>query len=241
MPELSVVVVSLLNEEDIPSVRHLRRQEFDDYELIVRDDPGICTARNRGIEEASSDLIVFIDDDAVPRQGYLRAAARSLSDHAAVAGRVIHPVDDVIAEFPTHYDQGTVPKSTDVLVGCNMAFRKEVFETVGMFDENIIWGHDETELADRVRERFNIFYDPEMCVEHAYADGVVDYWSKMYRFGPADVYYGQKNEETSFVDGLKTMLGPSSYLSDTLYGTAVKSIGRVIRNLSILKAMIVTR
>ncbi|WP_435358642.1 glycosyltransferase family 2 protein [Haloarchaeobius sp. DFWS5] len=238
MVEISVVVVTLLDEDSIPSVQHLKSQEFDDYEIIVRDDPGICAARNAGIREANANKIVFIDDDAIPAEGYLQIASRALEQHAVVAGRVVHPTGTVVSEFPGHYDQGPTGKSTETIVGCNMAFRKDVFAEVGGFDEALQWGHDETELADRVLEEFDIYYEPEMVVEHSYADGVIDYWNKMYRFGPADVYYGTKREDTTWKDGLATMFGPSSYLSKSLYGTFVKSVGRIVRNISIAKTMV---
>lgn len=237
-PELSVVVVSFDDEEEIPSINALKSLEFEDFEVIIRDDAGICTARNAGIKEASADKIVFIDDDAYPHEGYLQAAERALEDHEIVAGRVIHPRDDVISEFTDHYDQGLVGKTTDTIVGCNMAFKKEVFETVGYFDENLDWGHDETELAERAMEEYDIYYEPEMVVEHLYADGVVDYWKKMYKFGPADVYYGKNSVEQSVPGGIKTVLRPSAFISESFSGTLVKTVGRIIRNFSILKATV---
>lgn len=240
-PELSVVVVSFDDEEEIPSIRSLKSQEFDDFEVIVRDDEGICAARNAGIKEATADKILFIDDDATPREGYLKTAAKALDEHDIVAGRVIHPRDDVISEFPDHYDQGLVGKATDTIVGCNMAFKKEVFESIGYFDENLDWGHDETELAERALEQHEIYYEPEMTVEHLYADGIVDYWKKMYRFGPADVYYGQKSASQSASSGIKTVIRPSAFISESVTGTLVKTIGRVIRNMSIVLTLVSER
>lgn len=240
-PELSVVVVSFDHEEEIPSIQTLKSQEFNDFEVIVRNEEGICAARNAGIREAAAGKIVFIDDDATPRERYLETAAKALDEHDIVAGRVIHPRDDVISEFPDHYDQGRVGKTTDTIVGCNMAFKKEVFESVGYFDENLDWGHDETELAERALEQYQIYYEPEMLVEHLYADGIIDYWEKMYRFGPADVYYGQKSTQRSMSGGIKTIIRPSAFVSESATGTLVKTVGRVIRNMSILKSVISKR
>ena len=237
-PELSVVVVSFDDEGNIPSINELKSQGFEDFEVIVRDDDGICAARNAGIKEASSDKIVFIDDDAYPRDGYLEAAAKALDDHKIVAGRVIHPRDDVISEFTEHYDQGLVGKNTDTIVGCNMAFKKNVFESVGYFDENLDWGHDETELAERAMKEYDIYYEPDMVVEHLYADGVLDYWEKMYRFGPADVYYGKSSVDQSVSGGIKTVVRPSAFISESIPGTVVKSIGRIVRNVSILRTFL---
>ncbi|MDO8106807.1 glycosyltransferase [Isoptericola sp. b441] len=53
--------------------------------------PGIAAARNRALEEADADLVVFIDDDERPRPGWLAAllATYQASRPAAVVGPVV--------------------------------------------------------------------------------------------------------------------------------------------------------
>lgn len=189
MPELSVVVVTMKDRSEIEPIARFERSDFEDYEVILRRDEGISRARNAGIREADAEKVAFVDDDAVPLGDYLAEAAAVLDDHAAVAGRVVHPDDDVFGEIPTWYDQGDEPGSTGTLVGCNMAFRTEVFDAVGGFDEGFEWGHDETEFSDRLREEYDVHYDPALAVRHPYATSHVDYWRKKYRLGVADVHY----------------------------------------------------
>lgn len=243
-PKLSVVIVTLANQfDEIDCLKYLEEGTFDDYEVIIRTDRGISRARNKGIKAASSDKIVFLDDDAIPTPEYLEQATKSLDEHAIVAGRVTHTGSDILSDFADGYDQGDKAKITDQLVGCNMAFRREVFETVGYFDEEIKWGHDETELADRARKEYEIYYNPQMHVEHPYATSVRDYWRKMWNFGPADVYYGRKSDVATDGNGgvLQTLFGPSQYLHHSVKGTAVKSIGRLLRNISIAKSLLLER
>jgi GT2 family glycosyltransferase len=232
-PELSVIIVTLKEQkEELECFEPLENGTFDDFEVIIRRDAGISRARNEGIRAASADKLVFIDDDAIPCREYLAEAARVLNDYAMVAGRVVHNGPELISEFAEGYDQGKTPKLTDTLVGCNMGFRREVFETVGYFDEAIQWGHDETELADRAIESYDIYYNPDMVVEHPYAESIPDYLRKMWKFGPADVYYGKKSE-VSERGVIHTLFAPSQYLASTLTGTIVKSAGRILRNIRI--------
>jgi glycosyltransferase involved in cell wall biosynthesis len=42
--------------------------------------PGLTTARLRGIDEAASDIICFLDDDTVPGEGYVAAGVAALAD-----------------------------------------------------------------------------------------------------------------------------------------------------------------
>jgi GT2 family glycosyltransferase len=194
-PELSVVCCTLADADEIEGLSVLAADEFDDYEVVIRRDDGICAARNAGIREARADRIVFLDDDAVPESGYLAAASAALDEAPVVAGRIHQPVpeDHVLADFAPHYDQGDERAPATSITGCNMAFRREALEAVGGFDERLEWGHDETDLFRRLRAAgFDALYEPEMAVTHAYATSVRDYWRKMYRFGPADVYFETK-------------------------------------------------
>ncbi|MFC6716049.1 glycosyltransferase family 2 protein [Natrialbaceae archaeon GCM10025810] len=202
MVELSVVIATIIeNDQDIPAVRHLQQSRYDDYEIIVRRDPGASKARNEGVKEANAEKIVFLDDDSLPQDGYLEAASRSLDDHEAVTGRVFQPDDSPFKykdlpwpdELPVTYrdlpwyDQGDKPTFTDRVAGCNMAMRKSLLEEIGGFDERLDHGHEETELAERICRDHSIYYDPEMVVEHAFADSIIGYWKKSYRHGKADI------------------------------------------------------
>jgi len=194
-PEVSVICCTLAAADEIETLRVLAADGFDDYEVVLRRDEGLCAARNAGIREARADKLVFLDDDAVPEPGYLAAASTALDDAAVVAGRVHNslPEDHVLAGFAPHYDQGDERAPASSITGCNMAFRREAVETVGGFDERIEWGHDETDLLRRLRDAgYDALYEPGMAVTHPYATSVVDYWRKMYRFGSADVYLDTK-------------------------------------------------
>ncbi len=239
-PDLSVIIVTMRDDlSAIDSYHRLRDQAADsqfDAEFIFRTDAGICRARNAGIERARADKLVFIDDDAVPSDDYLERMHDRLEDRAIVAGRVDHPGDGVFADLAEHYPNSDQPDANaDTIVGCNMGFRREVFEAVGGFDENLDWGHDETELLERAREYFRVYYDPEIAVEHSYADSALDLWQKWWRIGPADVYYGRKSSSAGDDNGgiLQTLFGPDQYLHETARGTAIKAVGRTLRNASI--------
>lgn len=187
--DLSVVIPTTVErDQDVDAIRYLQDCKYDDYEVIVRRDEGAVKARNEGIKRANADKIVFLDDDSMPRDGYLEAASKALEEHKAVTGRVLQPDDSPFKgkELPW-YDQGDEPKRTELVAGCNMAMRKELLEAVGYFNEELYFGHEETELAERIRQRTYIYYNPEMVIDHYFAESVWDYWRKSYRHGKADV------------------------------------------------------
>lgn len=237
--EVSVVVPTLKSKSELEVTESLERCGFENYEVLVQDEEPVTRARNAGIERASADKIVFLDDDSRVCQGYLSRAAETLSNEMAYAGLTVHPYDDVFGEHLTeHYDFGDEPRYVDRFWGCNMGVRREVFETVGGWDENMGWGHEEKELAERVIDEFDIYYDPELVAYHPYADSLLDYWKKHYRLDRQMPYYWEK-QGLSGAEILARIVGtavdPTNYLGRTprlaaarAGRTLMKTTGRLV-------------
>lgn len=245
MPELSVLIPSKRPRDDVEALERLRRQDFEDYEVIVRDDPSVTAARNEAIRRAESEKLVFLDDDSRPRPGYLSRVADVLDGEMAVAGRTVHPRDDVFAErLAGHYDFGETGKYVTRFWGCNAALRREVFDDVGPWDERMGWGHEEKELAERVRTEYPIYYDPEMVVDHPYADSLVDYWRKRYRLETQTPYYWEKTgvpTSQQWIEVLKLACNPVNYVGLSLAHAAARSGGSVCAVLGRVRGMLSKR
>lgn len=162
---------------------------------------GLSGARNTAIAEAVGDVVVFLDDDAAARPGWLAALLEPYSDPTVKAvGGVAHPRWPVnrprVLPGAAPYDPnatgeldwivgctytGQPVRQAEVrnLMGCNMSFRREVFERVGGFAEDIgrigknPLGCEETELCIRARqayqrtgEKIRIVFEPAAAVDH---------------------------------------------------------------------------
>jgi glycosyltransferase involved in cell wall biosynthesis len=105
---------------------------------------GLNAARNAGIEAASSDLIVFIDQDVDAPAGWLHAlidGARENPDHDVFGG----PIRARLEGGPrgcgrepapiTTLDAGPHDRDVALVWGANMAIRRSAFERLGVFDE----------------------------------------------------------------------------------------------------------
>jgi glycosyltransferase involved in cell wall biosynthesis len=144
-------------------------------------------ARNEGIAAASGDILAFIDDDSMVRQGWIEALVNAYRDQTvgAVGGRVINmpePYCDQVSGPPQLVVLpwgrvimknlsllSTDPIEVDHLQGCNMSFHRKALEQVGGFDSNYILVNfrDETDLCVRVkRAGWRIVFSPEMAVVH---------------------------------------------------------------------------
>lgn len=140
---------------------------------------GLSGARNTAIAAASGDVVVFLDDDATARPGWLRALLGPYADPEVVAvGGVARPRfpdtrppvlpigdGDATGELDwvigcTYTGQPTERAEVRNLMGCNMSLRRVAFARVGGFAEELgrIGGNplgcEETELCIRVRQAY---------------------------------------------------------------------------------------
>ena len=232
MPELSIIVPTLRPKDEVESVARLEQHEFSDYEVLVQGEDSATKARNEGIRRANAEKLVFLDDDSLPVEGYLDLVADLLDREAVVTGKIIHPRNDVIKRFTGHYDQGSEPRYVTRFWGCNAACRKEVFDDAGMWNEEITWGHEEKELAERILNHYPIYYDPELLVYHAYADSITDYWRKQYKLElqtPQLWEMDGVSASSQYFRTLQTVLNPMNYVGTSAKHTVVRSGANLMR------------
>ncbi|NMF82187.1 hormogonium polysaccharide biosynthesis glycosyltransferase HpsN [Nodosilinea sp. P-1105] len=148
-------------------------------------------ARNLGIEQSTGEIVLFIDDDVVLPAGYLYAHARSFLQQpqvGAVAGRVHDPsklaeAPDLTIDYlpPEAMDPGvawyhldlvrpTQPQAVLTARGCNMSFRRQVFNQYGLrFDERFYGTavREESDLCLRLRQTgYLVWYNPQAYLLH---------------------------------------------------------------------------
>jgi glycosyltransferase involved in cell wall biosynthesis len=125
---------------------------------IVRSHPVRCVheprrgpsaARNRGIQEAGGEIVAFTDADCVVSAGWVQALARPFESPAvsAVAGEIVAyppvtPAERYVAMRKGRWQQAALSSSRPFAVTSNVAFRKEVFERVGVFDPALAKAQD---------------------------------------------------------------------------------------------------
>lgn len=148
---------------------------------------GLSGARNTGIAASQGDIIAFLDDDAEAEPDWLEQLQASYTDDQifGVGGKIIPDWQGVLPRwFPEEFYwvvgctyRGMPGESSPVrnLIGANMSFRREVFETVGVFREDVgrvgtrPLGCEETELCIRVYQTWAdkfLLYNPQALVHH---------------------------------------------------------------------------
>lgn len=159
----------------------------NDVKIVISEEYGLSKARNAGVRNAEGEVVAFIDDDAVAGKDWLENMVKNYDDPRVVGvGGLIKPMwgSGRPKWFPEELDwvvgcsyKGLPECKTDVRnpIGCNMSFRKSVFEKVGYFKANIgrfgkkLLAGEEAELSIRIREKIpksKIVYDPSVVVYH---------------------------------------------------------------------------
>jgi glycosyltransferase involved in cell wall biosynthesis len=120
---------------------------------------GLSVARNAGITLSSGEYLVFIDGDAVPTRGWLSEIMRQFAEGADYVGGAIALLNEksnlARALQATRHKQMFGPTLfNEHCIGCNMAFRREVFDEIGGFDRCFVSRGDETSFLKRIPGKF---------------------------------------------------------------------------------------
>src|SRR6185369_4163368 len=146
---------------------------------------GLSHARNTGVDAATGDVVVFSDDDVLFDRRWLREIVSAFAletDAAAVGGKILPkwpapPPDSVAPELPSFLsllDHGDKPVvlTEPVLWGANLAFRREVFDTIrfhsalGRIGNKLYNGEDSDLLLRLIARGERVLYWPRAVVHH---------------------------------------------------------------------------
>jgi glycosyltransferase involved in cell wall biosynthesis len=166
--------------------------------LIIEKRRGLNVARNTGIRCSKGEIIAFTDADCVVPKNWVTKIAENFKDPevTCVGGSAKALDNDFISQYADNSIVRLMPYFTrrEELekvkpffrhpAGCNMAFRREVAEEVGYFDENIQYGFDEVEFADRVcKAGHKMVLDPDVLVWHKHRSTLKEFLKQNFHYG----------------------------------------------------------
>lgn len=152
-----VVVVDDGSTDGTPDWLRGAAERFPHVRLIEQSHGGPAEGRNRGVDHAYGDVIVFIDSDLVVTDSFLSCHASSLVRSWEARGdRLCFTYGAVVNtanfEQPTAERHKLRDLSWAYFATGNVAIAKEVLQRVGLFDTGFrLYGWEDLELGERLR------------------------------------------------------------------------------------------
>jgi peptidoglycan/xylan/chitin deacetylase (PgdA/CDA1 family)/GT2 family glycosyltransferase len=176
--------------------------------IVEQPNAGAGTARNRGAEEASGDILLFLDDDMIASPDLLQHHARSHREGAdAVLGDI--PLDPAspagfltrsVAEWADRRRRalrdGAPIGLFDLLTG-QLSIRRELFVALGGFDGRFTrggsFGDEDLDLGVRLLEGHSVRFNPDAVSRQRYVVTPAQHIRQWFEAGRADVAFARKH------------------------------------------------
>ncbi len=183
--KMEVLVVANLPKQELRSlVNSMNRSSQVNFEYLETGKLGVNLARNKGLERAKGEIILFLDDDAI-LEDLEGADEKFLERHvhkhlenpnaAAIGGpyRLVgrHSIwDEAYHIVATQWLQRHILNGhlTTQLLGGNLSVKRHVFEKGFRFDDVIPYGGAETGFCQRlIQSRQTLLFFSELGIGHA--------------------------------------------------------------------------
>lgn len=184
-PPTEVIVV-----DDGSTDNTARIAESYGVRVIRQANQGPGSARNHGVEASRGDILLFTDSDCAPVAEWVERMLEGFSDPmiAGVKGTYLTRQQSWIArfvqlEYENRYDRMVGKPSIDFVDTYSAGYRREVFETVGGFDEDLRMDQDQ-ELSFRISEAgYRLVFVPKAQVYHIHDERIQEYFRRKFWIG----------------------------------------------------------
>jgi GT2 family glycosyltransferase len=182
-------------------------QKSYQFKVITNQKINAAAGRNLGINNASGDYVAFIDGDAIATRDWLTQIQKAFenSNSAGVGGPDLLPentnatahVIGIIMTSPFARGGKLNPSTQHALMEeeqyvehiptCNVCFKKEILQKIGMFDEAFVKGQD-LELNYRIiKAGYKLYYSPKIQVLHYRRQTIKEFSQQIYKWAKAKI------------------------------------------------------
>lgn len=188
--------IVVVEETDRPS-------PIDDVKYIPHPNcnKGIAYARNLAVENASGEIVVFVDDDCDISKRWLDQLVEPFDDEQIVGlqgGVTVPDLTNAVgwAESLLGFPGGGIKRivrsggqtlKTMEISTLNCAYRKRVIKEVGGFNECLKKGGEDYRISKQICELGRCLFVPNALVYHTARGGYINIWKWFERRGLAEI------------------------------------------------------
>ena len=162
-------------------------ETFSEIKVISKDNCGPDNSRIHGIEEATGEIVSFIDSDCIASREWLVNSVQSLKENRVliVGGRILHRGNfwtRLIGVSDFGGFQSGKKKETKNIPTCNMSVARNIFNTYS-FDPNLRVGGDVIFCSELRKNGYKLIYDPKITVIHRPEGSFSAFMRRAFRYG----------------------------------------------------------
>jgi GT2 family glycosyltransferase len=157
--------------------------------LKLRENFGLSLARNVGARHAGGEIVIFLDDDAIPARDFVEQhlQAHQRPGIAGLRGKARPRTRTIYNQLENQYDLGDEIFPFYISLEGNSSFKKNILLARGGFREELkgAGGYEGVELSFRIvqhdGDRNSLIYYPGALIYHDYCGSFAKYVRKLKR------------------------------------------------------------
>lgn len=215
LPEATVIIVTYNTDKKLLSqnLDSLKKQLNNKFEIIIIDNSdktdiksivssyslkyiklnknyGLCVARNIGIKFAIGNIVIFLDDDAIPTQNFVKEHIRAHKECNIIGlrGKALpRTKNNIYNYFAYHYNYGDKSIPCYINLEGNSSFEKKELLEIGGFNPKLkgAGGYEGLELTYRIINKYKnknlLIYYPQAVIYHDYSNTLKKFLIKRLR------------------------------------------------------------
>lgn len=180
--------VVIVDNQSTDGTREFLESLGGDVQIIRNtENLGFAKACNQGAQAARGKHLVFLNNDTIPRSGWLDALIHEVDSHSdvdVVGSKLLYPDNTIqhagvvisrlyrtpyhiFLQVPEDLPAVNMRKEFQAVTAACMLVRREAFEKVGGFDEGFVNGFEDVDLCLKIRQMGRkIIYQPQSCLYH---------------------------------------------------------------------------
>jgi GT2 family glycosyltransferase len=157
-----IIVDDGSEKEDLSLLAKKFKKNFHSIKVVRQEKLGLAAGRNLGVKSANSEIIAFTDNDCLPEKNWLANLVSKFGkpEIAGVEGKII-------TDYPRKlFTSAPENIAGGLFTGANTAYKKEIIEKAGYYDEKMGFWREDSEFAFRAMKFGKIVFANDAIVYH---------------------------------------------------------------------------